>query len=98
MANVIFEVEKSQETQNFKPVSLSDGSVIKMQCESNGANENVRGTVEKSGKEIGRISWSTEFNRLTVSLSPLDVLTTPVALEAVDVLVAGLHNVLDTNE
>ena len=98
MANVNFEVEKSQETQNFKPISLSDGSVIKMQCESNGANVSVRGTVEKNSKEIGRISWSTEFNRLTVSLSPLDALTKSVALEAVDVMVAGLHNVLDTNE
>lgn len=98
MANVNFEVEKSQETQNFKPISLSDGSVIKMQCESNGANVAVRGTVEKNSKEIGRISWSTEFNRLTVSLSPLDALNTPVALEAMDVFVAGLHNVLDANE
>ena len=98
MANVNFEVEKSQETQNFKPISLSDGSVIKMQCESNGANVAVRGTVEKNSKEIGRISWSTEFNRLTISLSPLDALNTPVALEAMDVFVAGLHNVLDANE
>lgn len=98
MINVNFEVEKSRENEDFKPISLSDGSVIKMQSESNGTNVAVRGTVEKNGKEIGRISWSTEFNRLTISLNPLDAMDTSVALDAVDVLVAGLHKVLDTNE
>jgi hypothetical protein len=98
MNNVNFEVEKSRENQDFKPISLSDGSVIKMQSESNGANVAVRGTVEKNGKEIGRISWSTEFNRLTISLNPLDALESSVALEAVDVFTAGLHNVLDNKD
>lgn len=98
MANVNFEVEKSQEIQNFKPISLSDGSVINMQCESKDGNMAVRGTLEKNNKEMGRFSWSVEFNRLTVSISPLDTLSTPVAMEALDVFVAGLHNVLDANE
>jgi len=98
MANVNFEIAKSKKSDEFKPIQLSDGSVVKMQWDLDGENVSIRGTIEKNGKEIGRISWSTEFNRLTVSISPLDALETSVALEAVDVFTAGLHNVLDNKD
>jgi len=98
MANVNFEIAKSKKSDEFKPIQLSDGSVVKMQWDLDGENVSIRGTIEKNGKEIGRISWSTEFNRLTISISPLDALETSVALEAVDVFTAGLHNVLDNKD
>jgi len=98
MANVNFEIAKSKKSDEFKPIQLSDGSVVKMQWDLDGENVSIRGTIEKNGKEIGRISWSTEFNRLTVSISPLDALESSVALEAVDVFTAGLHNVLDNKD
>lgn len=98
MANVNFEIAKSKKSDEFKPIQLSDGSVVKMQWDLDGENVSIRGTIEKNGKEIGRISWSTEFNRLTVSISPLDALESSVALEAVDIFTAGLHNVLDNED
>lgn len=98
MANVTFEIAKSKKSDEFKPIQLSDGSVVKMQWDLDGENVSIRGTIEKNGKEIGRISWSTEFNRLTVSISPLDALESSVALEAVDIFTAGLHNVLDNED
>ena len=98
MATVNFEIAKSKKSDEFKPIQLSDGSVVKMQWDLDGENVSIRGTIEKNGKEIGRISWSTEFNRLTISISPLDALETSVALEAVDVFTAGLHNVLDNKD
>ena len=98
MANVNFEIARSKKSDEFKPIQLSDGSVVKMQWDLDGENVSIRGTIEKNGKEIGRISWSTEFNRLTVSISPLDALESSVALEAVDIFTAGLHNVLDNED
>lgn len=98
MANVKFEIAKSKKSDEFKPIQLSDGSVVKMQWDLDGENVSIRGTIEKNGKDIGRISWSTEFNRLTVSISPLDALESSVALEAVDIFTAGLHNVLDNED
>ena len=57
MANVNFEIARSKKSDEFKPIQLSDGSVVKMQWDLDGENVSIRGTIEKNGKEMTHISF-----------------------------------------
>lgn len=94
MANFDLELESGYSKNPVKPITLSDGSVVKMEIINDGEKKTVNGKAEKDGKEVGLFRLNPDGNRLFMQVQPLDSVTVAVAADIIDAFLAGVRYLL----
>ena len=94
MANFDLELESGYSKNPVKPITLSDGTVVKMEIISDGEKKTVSGKAEKDGKEVGLFRLNPDGNRLFMQVQPLDSVTVAVAADIIDAFLAGVRYLL----
>lgn len=90
MAKTELKFSTSYEKKDFEPVTLSDGTVVKMNGVIDGDKKSISGEAEKDGKQVGLMRMSPDSGRLFIQVQPMAEVTTAVAIEIVETFSAGI--------
>ena len=90
MAKQELKLATSYEKKDFEPVTLSDGTVVKMNGIIEGDKKTISGEAVKDGKQVGLMRLSPDSGRLFMQVQPLADVTPAVAIEIVETFMAGI--------
>jgi len=86
-------VEEEKHDGKFKPVELSDSTVVSFDYTVNGGNRKLYIKAEKDGNEVGRLSLNPDVNRMFLQVHPLDSMTPEAVVEFMATAMAALEEI-----
>ena len=94
MAEIDLSERKTDVRREFEPVVLSDGTKVTFHKNVVNGVRNFYAEAEKNGKNVGRVSFGDDTNRLFLQVEKWDVLGENAAKEIVDTLYKGMIQLL----
>lgn len=90
MANFNLELEEGYSKNPVTPVTLSDGTVVKMEIIKDGEKKSISGKALKEDREVALLSRNPDSNRLYIQIQPLDAVSSVVASDIIDAFNEGI--------
>lgn len=90
MANFELELESGYSKNPVKPITLSDGTVVKMEIIKDGEKKTMNGIAVKEEKEVATLRLNPDSNRLFIQVQPLDGVSSEVTVEIIEAFHAGI--------
>lgn len=91
MAELELELEKGYSKDPVKPVTLSDGTVVKMEIIRDVDKKSMSGLAMKDEKEVAQFRVNPDSNRLFLQVMPLDGVTQDVVAEIMETFTKGVQ-------
>lgn len=91
MAELELELEKGYSNDPVKPVTLSDGTVVKMNLIRDVDKKSMSGLAVKDEKEVAQFRVNPDSNRLFLQVQPLDGVSQEVVAEILNVFLKGVQ-------
>ena len=85
------ELEKGYSKDPVKPVTLSDGTVVKMEIIRDVDKKSMSGLAMKDEKEVAQFRVNPDSNRLFLQVMPLDGVTQDVVAEIMETFTKGVQ-------
>lgn len=91
MADYELELEKGYSKDPVKPVTLSDGTVVKMEIIRDVDKKSISGLAVKDEKEVAQFRVNPDSNRLFLQVMPLDSVSGSVVAEIMEAFTKGVN-------